>query len=107
MKTCPNCGCYVPDKWITCPACDAKVKIDKEALVSSVKSPSTYRVDVLYKYRHSKDSKFFERYESAYTYARRMVIKSNVYAIRLIDKEHLIGTMMLDKSPEVWYNLNY
>ena len=48
MRTCPKCGCYIPDNWTTCPACDAKVKIDKEALASPTKSPSLYRVDVLY-----------------------------------------------------------
>ena len=32
MRTCPNCGCYVPDRWITCPACEARVKPSKEAL---------------------------------------------------------------------------
>ena len=32
MRTCPTCGCYVPDRWITCPACDARVKPSKEAL---------------------------------------------------------------------------
>jgi len=32
MRTCPRCGCYVPDKWINCPACDSRVKIGKEAL---------------------------------------------------------------------------
>ena len=32
MRTCPNCGCYVPDRWITCPACEARVKVSKEAL---------------------------------------------------------------------------
>lgn len=31
MRTCPNCGCYVPDNWTVCPACDARVKIGKEA----------------------------------------------------------------------------
>ncbi len=98
MRTCPKCGCYVPDKWINCPACNMRVKIGKEALTSSVKSPSSYRVDVLHNYERSKDSEFFDRYERAYAYARHMVIKNNVYAVQLIDKEHLIGTMTLDRK---------
>ena len=28
MRTCPKCGCYIPDNWTTCPACDARVKIE-------------------------------------------------------------------------------
>jgi len=56
MRTCPKCGCYVPDKWITCPACDAKAKIDKETPNTSPydnsvpKTPNgVYQVKVYYK----------------------------------------------------------
>ena len=98
MRTCPKCGCYVPDKWINCPACDTRIKIGKETFTSSVKSPSSYRVDVLYDYERSKHSKFFGHYENAYAYARWMVIKDHVHAVQLIDKAHLIGTMMRDRK---------
>lgn len=57
MRTCPNCGCYVPDKWINCPACDARVKIGREALSpypfynapSKVYTNSVYQVKICYK----------------------------------------------------------
>jgi hypothetical protein len=52
MKTCPQCGCYVPDKWITCPSCDARVKISKEALStypSKASSDNVYQVKIYYK----------------------------------------------------------
>ena len=98
MRTCPKCGCYVPDKWITCPACDARVKIGKEALTPSVKSPSLYRVDVLYDYERSKNSQFFGRYENAYAYARRMVVKSDVHATQIIYEGRIVGTMTLDRK---------
>ena len=42
MKTCPQCGCYMPDKWITCPACDYN-------LASKVFSNSVYQVKIHYK----------------------------------------------------------
>lgn len=98
MRTCSSCGCYIPDKWITCPACDARVKIGKEALTSPVKSPSFYRVDVLYNYERSKDSQFFGRYENAYAYARRMVIRSDVWATQIIYEGRIVGTMTLDRK---------
>lgn len=25
MRTCQNCGCYIPDNWTTCPACWRRV----------------------------------------------------------------------------------
>jgi hypothetical protein len=87
----------VPDRWITCPACEARVKVSKEALASPVKSPSFYRVDVLYNYERSKDSQFFGRYENAYAYARRMILKSDVYATQIIYEGRIVGTMMLDR----------
>ena len=98
MRTCPKCGCYIPDNWTTCPACDARVKIDKEALVSPTKSPSFYRVDVLYDYERIKTSEYFGRYENAYAYARRMVIKSDVWATQIIYEGRIIRTMTLDRK---------
>lgn len=98
MRTCPKCGCYIPDNWTTCPACDAKVKIDKEALASPVKSPSLYRVDVLYDYERIKTSEFFGRYENAYAYARRMAIKSDVWATQIIYDGRIMGTMTLSRK---------
>ena len=43
MRTCPSCGCYVPDRWITCPACEARVKPSKEALAPHNTTPTTKR----------------------------------------------------------------
>lgn len=98
MRTCAKCGCYIPDLWTTCPACNARVKIDKEALISHTKFPSLYRVDVLYDYERSKDSQFFGLYENAYAYARRMVVKSDVYATQIIYEGRILGTMTLDRK---------
>ena len=98
MRTCPKCGCYIPDNWTTCPACDAKVKIDKDVLASPTKSPSFYRVDVLYDYERIKTSEYFGRYENAYAYARRMVIKSDVWATQIIYDGRIMGTMTLSRK---------
>lgn len=65
MRTCPKCGCYVPDKWITCPTCDARVKIEKEALSTSPyynsvpKTPNgVYQVKTYYKDGTTSDTIF-------------------------------------------------
>lgn len=97
MRTCPKCGCYIPDNWTTCPACDARIKIE-DTLVSPVKSPSLYRVDVLYDYERIKTSEYFGRYENAYAYARRMAIKSDVYATQIIYDGRIMGTMTLSRK---------
>lgn len=26
MRTCPKCGCYIPDNWTICPACNTRKK---------------------------------------------------------------------------------
>ena len=28
-NTCPKCGCYIPDSWNKCPACEHTEKIEK------------------------------------------------------------------------------
>ena len=80
MRTCPNCGCYVPDKWITCPACDARVKIGKEALSTSpyynTASKSfgngVYQVKIYYKDGTTSDSIFGMR-ENAIKSAKKNI----------------------------------
>ena len=57
MRTCPKCGCYIPDNWINCPACDAKAAIDKKTpaphsyhnTTSKVFPNGVYRVKIYYK----------------------------------------------------------
>ena len=78
MRTCPKCGCYVPDKWITCPACDARVKISKEALTSPSTSKvfpeGVYRVKIYYKDDTMTDTIFGIR-ENAFKHAQRTMNK--------------------------------
>ena len=82
MRTCPKCGCYVPDKWITCPACDVRVKIGKEALASpsyynttsKVFSEGVYRVKIYYKDDTMTDTIFGMR-EHALKHVQRTIDK--------------------------------
>lgn len=82
MRTCPNCGCYVPDQWITCPACDTRVKVSKEALAprpchsttSKVFPNGVYRVKIYYKDDTMTDA-IFGMLESALNHAQRTIDK--------------------------------
>ena len=79
MRTCPNCGCYVPDRWITCPACDARVKVSKEALAphnttSKVFPEGVYRVKVYYKDDTMIDT-IYCSYENALKHAQYTIDK--------------------------------
>lgn len=83
MRTCPSCGCYVPDKWITCPACDARVKVSKEALAPRPYPNTTskvfsqgkvYRVKIYYKDDTMSDT-IFSRYENALNHAEKTIDK--------------------------------
>lgn len=91
MRTCPKCGCYVPDKWITCPACDARVKIGKEALApqfyhnttSKVFPNGVYRVKIYYKDDTMTDAIFGMR-ENALKHAQHIIDKF-WYCIQFIE----------------------
>ena len=91
MRTCPNCGCYVPDKWINCPACGGRVKIGKEALnpypfyntESKTFFNGIYRVKVSYKDGNTLNS-MFETREQALKRARKILDKF-WYCIEIIE----------------------
>lgn len=82
MRTCPNCGCYVPDQWITCPACEARVKPSKEALAprpsynttSKVFPNGVYRVKIYYKDDTMTDA-IFGMLENALNHAQSTIDK--------------------------------
>lgn len=67
MRTCPKCGCYIPDLWNSCPACDKEETTTK----SKVSPNGIYRVNVYYK-DDSMGESFFGIYENALKYATRM-----------------------------------
>lgn len=83
MRTCPTCGCYIPDNWTTCPACNS----------TSVKNTSIYRVDVLYDYKGTKTQEFFGLYENAHSYAIKQAKKSDVLAALIIYQGRILMTI--------------
>lgn len=87
MRTCPKCGCYIPDNWTTCPACQSKeTEIKKDTV-------GIFRVDVLYtdgsKYSGSGS---FNIYENAERYAIQQVTKPLVTATQIIWRGKVIET---------------
>lgn len=91
MRTCPKCGCYIPDNWINCPACDACVapvfskkktewnpwkdgtRYAAEKLYEDSYS-KCYRVKIYYKDDTMTDS-FFGVYENALKHAQSTIDK--------------------------------
>ena len=98
MRTCPKCGCYIPDNWIPCPACEAReqeeVKTEWNPWKNSAQrveeklyednALTVYRVDVLYDYERVKTCEYFGTYENALKYARKKANKKNVLAVQII-----------------------
>ena len=86
MRTCPKCGCYIPDKWITCPACNNKFTVS-----SKQKNYKTniYKVNVLYPYNHLS-CEYFGQYENAVEYAKRKVKEYGVYATQVVHNKIII-----------------
>ena len=92
MRTCKNCGCYLPDNWITCPACfaneneqqEVKKVIYKEAKPRESLAFNICRVDVLHT-NNTKSSNFFVSYDNAIKFARLMACDSFVAIVLVVD----------------------
>ncbi len=57
MRTCQNCGCYIPDKWTTCPACWRRVEPvlkEKKTEWNSWRDGTRYTEEKPYKGSYSK-----------------------------------------------------
>lgn len=94
MRTCDKCGCYLPDKWDTCPACFTKEgQTQYEIKKVTYEQPDRhegftfipFRVDVLYCDERPKVSNVFASYETAKRYAINSATRKEVYATLLID----------------------
>ena len=69
MRTCNTCGCYIPDKWNTCPAChNTYGSIIKNNYKES--NIPVFKVSIMNK-NEIIAKEFFRRYEDAYSYAQR------------------------------------
>lgn len=79
MRTCPKCGCYIPDNWTTCPACHSQ---EKERPVKN--TIRVYKVNVLYDYPCNLSYELFGQYENAVSYAKRKVKEQGVYATQIV-----------------------
>ena len=92
MRTCKNCGCYLPDSWTTCPACftdenqpqETKKIVYKETEQHKPLSFNVCRVDVLHK-NYTKSSNFFASYDNAIKFARLMAFDSSVAVVLVVD----------------------
>lgn len=92
MRTCKNCGCYLPDNWITCPACltnvneqpKAKKVVYKEHKSRESLSFNVCRVEVFHK-NNTKSSNLFASYDNAVKFARLMAFDSSVTIVLVVD----------------------
>lgn len=100
MKTCSKCGCYIPDRWNSCPACKIIIKvnttthpryIDKDTLLSNI-----YTVSVKYEYFTSPVEKFFRTFEEASHYFHDIAEDSLVDEVRIFRDNEWIGTYYRD-----------
>lgn len=85
MSTCPKCGCYIPDNWTTCPACNSQ---EKEKPIRN--TTRVYRVNVLYDYSHNLSYELFGQYENAVAYAKRKVKEQGVHATQIVHNKIII-----------------
>lgn len=92
MRTCARCGCYIPDNWTTCPACQSKeqTEIKKDSV-------GIFRVDVLYYDERDKTSEFFTIYENAERYAIRQLTQPLVTATQIIWRGKVIETFFSNR----------
>lgn len=76
MRTCNACGCYVPDKWNTCPACHNTYRsvIRNNHKESDI---TVFKVNVMSN-REIIAKEFFRRYDDAYLYAQRKAKEAGV-----------------------------
>lgn len=76
MRTCPKCGCYIPDNWTTCPACHNNEKKESKVFPGGV-----YRVILYYKDNTTSDT-LFGIYENALKYA---VMSEKRYSVQFVE----------------------
>ena len=79
MRTCPKCGCYIPDNWTTCPACHNSEKKESKVFPNGV-----YQVKVYYKDNTINDT-LFGIYENALKYAMMSTERHSVQFVEVWD----------------------
>lgn len=92
MRTCKNCGCYLPDNWITCPACFTNIneqpKTEKVIYKETEPRESLHftvcRVDLYHK-NNTKSSNLFASYDNAVKFAHHMTCRADVAVVVVTD----------------------
>ena len=79
MRTCPKCGCYIPDNWTTCPACHNSEKKESKIFTNNV-----YRVKVFYD-PYGMDEMIFGLNENAFNYAKHIATAGYVKSVEVWD----------------------
>lgn len=92
MRTCPKCGCYIPDNWTTCPACNSQEKIEIKKDTVSI-----FRVDTLYYDERGNSSEYFGIYENAEKHAIRQLTKPLVTATQIVHRGKIIKTFFSNR----------
>ena len=88
MRTCKNCGCYLPDNWITCPACFTNINEQQEVKKIAHKEIkprfTVCRVD-LYLKNNTKSSNLFASYDNAVKFAHHMACRADAAVVVVTD----------------------
>lgn len=79
MRTCPRCGCYIPDNWTTCPACNNSEKKEPKVFPNGV-----YRVKIFFD-PYGLDESIFCRKENAFSYAQHKANAGFVKSVEVWD----------------------
>jgi len=79
MRTCPKCGCYLPDNWITCPACFARYGAKSEP------NDWVFEVNTCF-WDGSLSTQYFKFYENALEYEQRQLERTEVVQSTSITK---------------------
>ena len=82
MRTCIECGCYIPDTWNSCPACFHGLKPENNKIYSA------YIVTIGYRNGSTGESKIFMRYENAYSFASRESCSPLVEYVEIWDSKN-------------------
>lgn len=83
MKTCGNCGCYIPDLWDTCPACHGmRAKAIKNN--APIRANALFKVGVQYRNGETGET-FFTQRRNAINYACRTAPCAGVYSVEVWD----------------------
>lgn len=92
MRTCPMCGCYMPDNWTICPSCNSQERIEVK-----IDTANVYCVDTFYYNDQNKDRQYFGIRENAEKYAIRQLVDRCVTATQIIYRGKILETFFSNR----------